>query len=355
MSDEPILGAARLGFPWGTLDPFLFCVHHRDDYPAGNERQGPVGSLAGRQLGMDFEVRDGFRMYHGREVPGFPRHPHRGFETVTLVRRGLIDHSDSLGAAARFGGGDTQWLTAGAGIEHAEMFPLVRSAEPNPLELFQIWLNLPRADKLAPPHFTMLWAHQIPRVRHVDRGGRGAEITLVAGALGDRSPPPPPPRSWAARPEADLAIWTLRLEPGAEFELPAARPGTNRMLYFFDGASLSVAGEELEPGLGVSLRGEARVPLVAGEQPVDLLYLAGRPIGEPVVQHGPFVMNSRAEIVEAFRDYERGAFGRWPFGDDAPVNPRDRGRFARHPDGRVEEPPAQAEGGASLPGASRTG
>src|SRR3954465_14017261 len=146
-----------LGFPWVTEDPFLFCVYHLDQYPAGNAQLGPQASLAGRNLGQDFEVKDGFRMYHGRTVPGFPQHPHRGFETVTVVRRGLLDHADSLGAAARFGGGDVQWLTAGKGILHAEMFPLLKDEAPNPLELFQIWLNLPRRSKLVQPHFSMLW------------------------------------------------------------------------------------------------------------------------------------------------------------------------------------------------------
>src|ERR1044071_8847106 len=114
-----------LGFPWETADPFLFCVHHDDAYPAGNERLGPAASLTGRNIGSDFPRRDGFRMCHGDVVPGFPEHPHRGFETVTVVRRGLVDHSDSLGAAARYGQGDVQWLTAGSGIVHAEMFPLL--------------------------------------------------------------------------------------------------------------------------------------------------------------------------------------------------------------------------------------
>ena len=106
-----------LGFQWPTVDPFLFCVHHLDLYPAGNGSFGPdPSSLEGREIGSDFEPRDGWRMYHGEEVPGFPQHPHRGFETVTLVRKGLIDHSDSLGATARFGQGDVQWLTAGKGV-----------------------------------------------------------------------------------------------------------------------------------------------------------------------------------------------------------------------------------------------
>ena len=144
-------------FPWETLDPFLFCVHHDDSYPAGNESLGPAASLDGREIGSDFAGKDGWRMYHGDVVPGFPQHPHRGFETVTIVRRGLIDHSDSLGATARFGGGDVQWLTAGKGIVHSEMFPLVRRDQANPLELFQIWLNLPAADKMVAPYFSMFW------------------------------------------------------------------------------------------------------------------------------------------------------------------------------------------------------
>src|SRR5205085_2160084 len=106
------------------------------------------------------------------------------FETVTVVRRGLLDHSDSLGAAARFGGGDVQWLTAGKGVIHSEMFPLLNRSEPNPLELFQIWLNLPKADKLVEPHFSMLWNHVIPRYVERDAQGRTTEVALVAGRLG---------------------------------------------------------------------------------------------------------------------------------------------------------------------------
>ena len=163
--DEIVLETVPLtGSPWPTVDPFLFCVHHDDAYPAGNGHFGPDASLAGREMGADFAGVDGWRMYHGTEVPGFPQHPHRGFETVTYVRRGVIDHSDSLGAAARFGGGDTQWLTAGRGIVHSEMFPLLVDDEPNPLELFQIWVNLPAESKLADPYFSMLWASDVPVV-----------------------------------------------------------------------------------------------------------------------------------------------------------------------------------------------
>src|SRR5262245_57715936 len=222
MKEDNVLQIVRLGFPWQTVDPFLFCVHHDDHYPAGNERLGPAASLAGRDLGQDFEGKDGWRMYHGEVVPGFPQHPHRGFETVTVVRRGLIDHSDSLGATARFGRGDAQWLTAGKGIVHSEMFPLLDPGAPNPLELFQIWLNLPAADKMVDPYFTMLWANDTPRAVVGDEG-QVVDITVIAGALDGLEPPSPPPNSWAAQPEADVAIWHVRADPIAAAALPAAR------------------------------------------------------------------------------------------------------------------------------------
>src|SRR6185436_19486835 len=175
-TDDLILRTTKLGFPWETADPFLFCVHHDDAYPAGNDKLGPAASLAGRDLGQDFEGVDGWRMYHGDRVPGFPPHPHRGFETVTLARRGYIDHHDSLGAAARFGRGDVQWMTAGKGVVHSEMFPLLDKSDKNPLELFQIWLTLPRASKMVNPYFSMLWDHTIPRHVETDGSGRSTEV-----------------------------------------------------------------------------------------------------------------------------------------------------------------------------------
>ena len=197
-----ILRISPLGFPWVTADPFLFCAHHDDAYPEADGRFGPRASLAGRDIGQDFSRKDGWSMYHGDGVPGFPAHPHRGFETVTIVRKGLIDHSDSLGATARFGGGDVQWVTAGRGIVHSEMFPLLKTAEDNPLELFQIWLNLPARSKMADPHFTMLWSEQVPRHVLEDAAGRKSEVAVIAGHFGDLQAPPPPPDSWAAQEEA---------------------------------------------------------------------------------------------------------------------------------------------------------
>jgi redox-sensitive bicupin YhaK (pirin superfamily) len=272
-------------------------------------------------------------------VPGFPQHPHRGFETVTIVRRGLVDHSDSLGAAARFGGGDVQWLTAGHGIVHSEMFPLLRRERDNPLELFQIWLNLPAADKHAPPHFSMLWGDRLPRVEQVDALGRKGELVVVAGALGSSAPPSPPPRSWASRTDTDVAIATLRLEPGASYTLPPARSEEAvRVLYFFAGDAVTVGDHVARDHAGLVVRCDRELTVRAGEHACELLLLQGVPIGEPVAQHGPFVMNTRLEIERAFEDYRRTRFGGWPWDRDDPVHPREAGRFARHADGRREEP-----------------
>jgi len=337
VSKSSIVEKGPLGFPWVTADPFLFCVHHDDAYPAGNEELGPPReSLRGRNIGQDFEGKDGWRMYHGEVVPGFPQHPHRGFETVTIMRSGYVDHSDSLGATARFGPGDVQWLTAGEGIVHCEMFPLLERDKPNPLELFQIWLNLPKEDKFAKPHFAMLWRADIPRLTFGEDGAK-TEVTVIAGRLGDERPPPPPPHSWASRPDTDVAIWTIKMAPGAVWTLPPTTdPGITRTLYFFRGNRLSIDAEVVSDHAALVIQSNRAVKLEAGDAPVDILMLQGRPIGQPAVQYGPFVMNTRAEIQQAMMDYRRTQFGGWPWPNNAPVHARDEPRFAKHVDGRLE-------------------
>lgn len=322
------------GGPWRTADPFLFCVHHLDHYPAGDEHMGPAASLAGRSLGMDFSGKDGWSMYHGERVPGFPRHPHRGFETVTIARQGFIDHADSLGATARFGRGDVQWMTAGEGVVHSEMFPLLDREGPNTLELFQIWLNLPASHKLVEPSFKMLWHEDVPELAPAS----GVEVRVIAGALGGERPPAPPPNSWAAGEEAKVAIWTLRLEPGASWEVPAAAEGLNRSLFVFQGDQVEVAGQPVPAGTGLRLDSARPAPVEnTGEAPVEGLLLQGRPLDEPVAQRGPFVMSSPGQLRQAMLDYQRTGFGGWPWGSPTPVHARDQGRFAVHADGRREE------------------
>ena len=336
-----VLQTIPLAQQWQTLDPFLFCVHRLDAYPNAKEFMGPDAPLHARDIGMDFSGTDGWSMYHGSVVPGFPQHPHRGFETVTLVRRGLIDHSDSLGAAARFGGGDVQWLTAGAGVVHSEMFPLLDRTQPNPLELFQIWLNLPAANKMADPYFTMLWADDIPTVDV----GTDTAVTVVAGTLEGHRPPAPPPDSWASQPQSDLAIWVISMGADGDWVLPAtAGDDTVRVLYVFEGAGMAVDQTPVLPKTGAVLRSDVDVTLRSlggeggGKAGTEALLLQGRPIGEPVAQYGPFVMNDRAGIQQAFEDYRTTGFGGWPWPTDDPVHGREPGRFARHVDGRVEAP-----------------
>jgi quercetin 2,3-dioxygenase len=334
---KPVLDVSPLTTRWQTVDPFLFCMHHDDAYPAGNENMGPVTPLNGRMIGQDFSGKDGWSMYHGATVPGFPQHPHRGFETVTVVRSGIIDHADSVGASARFGEGDLQWMTAGRGIVHSEMFPLRHADKENPTELFQIWLNLPSSRKMVEPHFKMIWGDTIPREITRDDNGNETTIASYAGALPDgTTPPPPPPDSWAADPANGVAIWTIKMAPNANWTLPAGEVGTNRRLYFFEGDRIAVGGDDVAVQHAASLDPVARVTLENGPESAELLLLQGRPINEPVAQYGPFVMNTEAEIHEAFADYRRDQFGGWQWPDDGPTHPRDAKRFARHADGKIE-------------------
>ena len=339
MYNKAILNIQPLGFMWPTNDPFLFCVHHHDRYPRGNDHFGPDASLRGRNLGQDFTLKDGWRMYHGETIPGFPAHPHRGFETVTVVTEGLVDHSDSHGAAGRYGNGDVQWMTAGAGLQHCEMFPLLKKEEENPLELFQVWLNLPRSRKFAEPHFAMLWADQIPKYSFRDSDCKTTEINIIAGHVEDTFAPPPAPDSWAADPANEVAIWTIRMAAGAKWTIPTASAEARRTLYFYKGPEIKVGGMEIASYNAIELLPDMEVIVENGESEAFFLLLQGIPISEPVVQHGPFVMNTQAEIHQAFSDYRRTQFGGWPWNRYDHVHLREKGRFAKYADGREEVPP----------------
>ena len=339
MSDA-IIEISPLGAPpWQTSDPFLFCVHHLDNYPEGNEEMGPDSNLlTGRNLGNDFSGKDGWSMYHGQTVPGFPQHPHRGFETVTIARQGFIDHTDSLGAKARFGEGDVQWMTAGEGIVHSEMFPLVNRDEPNPTELFQIWLNLSADNKLVDPHFAMFWNGDVPKETFVDDDENETTLTVIAGTCDGLTPPEPPPESWASEADNHVAIWTIELEPDANWTLPTASEKANRSMYVFDGGGLTIGDRQIPNGRRVQVDPTQSLDITNGDEPTEILVLQGRPIDEPVAQQGPFVMNDPGEIREAMLEYRKTRFGGWPWDQEAPVHPRDEGRFAVHIDGREEKP-----------------
>lgn len=332
-----IIKTEALGFPWKTQDPFLFCAYHKDAYPKGNENQGiDFQLLQGRNVGQDFTIRDGWRMYHGTNIPGFPYHPHRGFETITINLEGVVDHTDSLGAAGRFMAGDVQWMTAGSGIQHSEMFPLINPNEDNPLEIFQIWLNLPRKSKMVEPHFKMLWREDIPIIDHMDDAGRLTSIRVVAGRLNDTSAPEPTPDSWAAEPENAVSVYTVQMEAGAQWLLPKTKKTASRNIFFYRGASLELDGSHVTSDHNIIAKAGEDLIIRNGAQEAFLLILEGQPIDEPVVQHGPFVMNTQEEIRQTMREYGKTQFGGWPWAEVEVVHHRQKGRFALHSNG-VEE------------------
>jgi len=347
---NPIKSIKPLGFQWETQDPFLFCVHHEDAFPKGNEVMGPDDSfLKGRHMGDDFIIKDGFRMYHGQTVPGFPGHPHRGFETITVVRKGLVDHADSLGAAGRYGNGDVQWMTAGKGVQHSEMFPLLKKEEENPMELFQIWLNLPKKNKMVEPHFKMLWKDAIPNEEFESVPSTGSDagvstgsttgkttVEIIAGKLGEKKAQTPPPDSWAAEETNEVMILNIKMEAGATWNLPAASKGINRTLYFYEGDTLTLEDQSVAGYHAIEVLSDMEITLTAGEIDASILVLQGKPIGEQVMQYGPFVMNTKEEIKQAFEDYHETKFGGWPWPKYDQVHDREKTRFARHADGTEE-------------------
>lgn len=292
--------------------------------------------LMGRNVGQDFMVKDGWRMYHGSTMPGFPYHPHRGFETITINKEGVVDHSDSLGAAGRFMGGDVQWMTAGKGIQHSEMFPLVNEDSGNPLEIFQVWLNLPKVSKMVDPHFKMLWNEDIPVIHHKDAANRETTVEVIAGRINDITALASTPDSWAASPENAVGVYTVKMEPNATWTLPKTSSVANRSIFFYKGETMEIAGQSIASNHIIEAAAGADIEIKNGDAEAYCLILEGKPIGEPVVQHGPFVMNTSEEIREAMSDYGKTQFGGWPWDETEVAHPREKGRFALHSNGEQE-------------------
>mmetsp|Transcript_5695 Transcript_5695/g.10794 ORF Transcript_5695/g.10794 Transcript_5695/m.10794 type:complete len:390 (+) Transcript_5695:170-1339(+) len=352
--------------PMPTPDPFLFCVYHKDEYPPGPIHKTMEAPYPGN--GHDFDPDQPYRMYHGIRIPGFPQHPHRGFETITATIKGIIDHADSVGNAGRYGQGDVQWMTAGKGVVHGEMFPLVNIDEPNHTRFFQIWLNLPKKDKMVEPSFAMFWANDIPKYQSEDgkvkvttwfgnyfleSDGTGKETGKKEGenekvCIGKNNMNVPPPNSWASDPSNDVAVLHITILPGGFIVLPPSIvKGVNRSLYLVEGYDLEqgvfVAGKrimgkvvlDMDPDQPVEISVPASLSTSSSSSPsssdgkiCEFLMLQGRPIEEPIAQHGPFVMNTWSEISQAFDDYYKTKFGGWPWPSDEMVFPQEKGRFA---------------------------
>jgi redox-sensitive bicupin YhaK (pirin superfamily) len=216
------------------------------------------------------------------------------------------------------------------------MFPLLKTDRRNLTELFQVWLNLPKAKKFVKPHFKMLWAEDIPLVRIQDGNGKSVEINVIAGNVGNVKALDPAPDSWAAEPENEVAIWTIKMEPAALWKIEAASEQVNRTLYFYQGSSIRIDGEEIPAEKAIQLKPHQELIVENGNTEGYFLLLQGKPINEPIVQYGPFVMNTQTEIQQAMYDYQRTEFGGWPWLRRDQVHSREMGRFARHADGNEE-------------------
>jgi redox-sensitive bicupin YhaK (pirin superfamily) len=227
-------------------------------------------------------------------LAGFPSHPHRGFETVTYMLDGRMQHKDSGGNTGDLGPGDVQWMTAARGLVHSEMPQQTQGR----MRGFQLWLNLPAADKMKPPAYRDIPAARIPVVP-VEHG----MVKVIAGRF-DGTP------GAVEGGATDPHYWDLHLEPGAVFE--AGVPADyNAFLYAYEGdANVGEVGMPLPRRAAGLLSGGDAVKIEAGREGARVLLLAGKPIGEPVVQYGPFVMNTREEIEQAIADFQAGELGR---------------------------------------------
>ncbi|WP_060507366.1 pirin family protein, partial [Pseudomonas sp. NBRC 111124] len=228
---------------------------------------------------------------------GVGQHPHRGFETVTIVYQGELEHRDSTGAGGLIGPGDVQWMTAANGIIHEEFHSPAFARSGGTLEMVQLWVNLPARDKRAAAGYQTLLAADIPVVQ---LEGEAGSLRVIAGAYQGHSGP--------ARTFTPMDVWDMRLNAGASLQLPIT-DGHNAALVVLRG-SVRINGErEAGPASLVLLeRGGEDVAIEALEG-ASLLLLSGEPIDEPIVGYGPFVMNSQAEIAESFDDFHAGRFG----------------------------------------------
>lgn len=329
-----------MGFQLNVLDPFIIAMHHKDLFPAGNGRMGPIVMPRGKNNGADFDEDADWRMYHGDTISGFPVHPHRGFETVTVMVSGYADHFDSKGSKGRYGEGDVQWMTAGAGVQHSEMFPMIHEDKENPMELFQIWLNLPGKNKFADPDYKMFWSEEIPAIKEVHSSGNTSEVKVIAGEYKGVRSLEPLPASWAYDRNNHVGIWLITLEPDTEVRLPAISKTLNRVLFNYHGGSVSIEKKTVEEKQYAVLAGHEEFLIKSKDQTAHLLLLEGEPIKEPVAARGPFVMNTVSELKQAYYDYEKTRFGGWPWERIDPVNEQEMGRFANYRNGeRIEYPP----------------
>jgi len=336
--EKMIIEKGKLEFSLKTQNPFVATMYHFDHYPPGDGNLRPSEKKFHIPDG-DFDMEADWRMYFGEIVPGFPAHPHRGFETITVVLQGTVDHTDGLGSKGRYGAGDVQWMTAGKGMQHAEMFPMLMTDKKNTLELFQIWLSLDRQHRMVKPEYKMLWREDIPSFFVTDPSGFKAKITLIAGESHGASSQEPTENSWAKDKSHRLSIQLIDLEPRASYLIPAASGTMNRSVYFYSGETLSIENDSFEHLSYAFVTADSGTSLKnVSSKTAKVLLLESEPIPEPIVIKGPFVMTTNEEIEQAYRDFNETGFGGWPFSTPEVFHEATQERFAMHPDGSVEYP-----------------
>jgi redox-sensitive bicupin YhaK (pirin superfamily) len=228
---------------------------------------------------------------------GVGQHPHRGFETVTLVYEGELEHRDSSGGGGRIGPGDVQWMTAGDGILHEEYHALDFTRSGGNLHMAQLWVNLPARHKRTAPAYQTLLAGDIPRIELADGAG---SLRVIAGDYAGHAGP--------AHTFSPLDVWDLRLQPGRPLDL-AVKAGRNTALVVLRGNVRLGSGEALHEGQLALFDPRGDSLLLEAESDALVLLLSGEPLNEPIVGYGPFVMNSESEIRQAIDDVQNGRFG----------------------------------------------
>lgn len=267
---------------------------------AGQPTEDGAGVRLVRLLGAELQRRlDPFLMLDrfGTDRPddyiaGFPDHPHRGFETVTVMLQGRMRHRDSAGHESVMTPGGVQWMTAGRGIVHSEM----PEQEEGAMEGFQLWLNLPAAEKMGAPQYLDVAPADVPVVNPP-----GAKVRVIAGRFGETA-------GAVQRPHTEPLILDLALEANATLDVPL--PATHHAFLVAYRGQVEVAGTEVGGDRLALLAQDGDVlRLEAGPDGARVYLAAGRPLREPIVQYGPFVMNTRQEILQAFEDFSAGRFG----------------------------------------------
>jgi quercetin 2,3-dioxygenase len=227
---------------------------------------------------------------------GVGQHPHRGFETVTIVYQGGVSHRDSSGGGGTIGPGDVQWMTAASGLIHEEFHSETFARQGGPFEMIQLWVNLPAKEKMSTPGYQGITVDQIP---HIVLANNAGIARVIAGSIGDATGP--------ADTFTPMNVWDLRLKAGCtlSLELPS---GHTTALYVLSGA-LNVDNQTIEATEMAVMERDGTELKAEITQDAVVLLLSGDPFNEPIVGHGPFVMNTRAEIMQAMQDYNNGKFG----------------------------------------------